>query len=258
MTDDYRVQSLTNQQIRQFAKKLRAYFGVDDAVHVDVIACARYETILTVGGVRRLNFQVRPDNEMGADDGNTIVTDRTATIAVKESVRDEARVGVGRARNTYAHEFGHAFMHNRPLMHRRSAGNVTAPWIKPFESAEHQAKVFAAAFLINDEIATTLKDAEQISVTFGVSFESANIYFEGLVRERDRKINAEKVSKIARDLANDFQKSNNNSKLNHSFNYMQDICTNCHRQTVIPLGVKFMCHSCHTVFDRFQDGDIAE
>jgi len=36
---------------------------------------------------------------------------------------------------------------------RRTVGNVTPKWIPAFQSAEHQAKVFAPALLVNDAIA---------------------------------------------------------------------------------------------------------
>src|ERR1700730_10726593 len=163
MTDDYRVKSLSNQKIRQFARKLRAYYGVADHVHVDVLDCLKRGTIWTVRGPRRLNFLVRPDDEMGRSDGSTISSKDAVTIAVKESVRADGFMGVGRARNTLAHELGHGVMHEGAQMHRRSDGNVAPIWLQPYESAEHQARVFAPAFLINDAMANTLASAEEIS-----------------------------------------------------------------------------------------------
>jgi hypothetical protein len=176
MTDDYRVKSLSNQQIRQFAKKLRAYYGVVDHVHIDVLDCMKRGTIWTVKGPRRLNFLVRPDDEMGRSDATTISSKDVVTIAVKESVRGAGFLGVGRARNTLAHELGHGVMHEGRQMHRRSDVNVSPTWLQPFESAEHQARVFAPAFLINDAVASTLESAEEVSLTFGISIESTSIY----------------------------------------------------------------------------------
>ena len=65
------------------------------------------------------------------------------------------------ARYTIAHEMGHAALHLDKLMEgatlpRRSVGNVTPSWILKFKSAEHQAMVFGAALLINDETARSL------------------------------------------------------------------------------------------------------
>ena len=37
--------------------------------------------------------------------------------------------------------------------------------------------------------------------------------------------------------------------------YINDFCTNCGNKMLIPLGVKYLCHTCNAVSDRFQDGD---
>jgi Zn-dependent peptidase ImmA (M78 family) len=62
----------------------------------------------------------------------------------------------------------------------RGAGAVGPTAIaraKGYESAEHQAKVFAAAFLIHEEDAGAMHSAEEISVEFGVSKQAADIFF---------------------------------------------------------------------------------
>jgi hypothetical protein len=149
-------------------QQLRAYYGVADHVHIDILDCLKRGTIWTVNGPRKLNFLVRSDDEMGRSDASTISSKDVVTIAVKESVRCANFVGVGRARNTLAHELGHGVMHEGPPMHRRSDVNVSPTWLQPFESAEHQARVFAPAFLINDTVANTLESAEELSITFGL------------------------------------------------------------------------------------------
>jgi hypothetical protein len=255
MTDDYRVKPRSNQEIRKFANELRAYYGVANAVYIDILDCVKRDRIWTIRGVRRLNFLARPDNEMGRSDGSTITSKDAVTIAVKESVQDAASFGVGRARNTLAHELGHAVMHEGPPMHRRSDGNTKLKWLPPFESAEHQAKVFAPAFLVNDVVADTLDSAEEISVRFGISLESADIYFKELTEQRERTKNAERVRRVAQELAADFRESLNPS--HSAIRYIEDVCTSCHRQTVLPIGIKFMCTTCGNVSDRFQDGDPA-
>jgi hypothetical protein len=146
MTDDYRVKSRTNQQVRQLAKNLRVYFGVGDCSRVDVLSCLKRDSILTVSGEQRLNFQPRPDGEMGSADASTTFGKGIVTVSVKQSVCGAALMGDGRSRNTLAHEMGHGVMHNGSEMFRRMNGNLTPKYIMPYESAEHQAKVFAPAF----------------------------------------------------------------------------------------------------------------
>jgi hypothetical protein len=255
MTDDYRVKSRSDQHVRELAKKARAFFGVADHVYVDVLECLERGTIWTVRGEQRLNFQVRPDAEMGSADGSTIYAKNVVTIAVKESVREAAFMGVGRARNTVTHELGHGVMHDCAQMFRRADGNVMPKWLRPFESAEHQAKVFAPAFLINDAIARPLSSAVEISVAFGVSLESANIYYEQLTESLERAMNAERVRRLAQELTADFSSSDAPRSNSFKMQYMNEVCTVCSHRMVFPIGIKFMCHNCKTVFDRFQDGD---
>jgi IrrE N-terminal-like domain len=253
MTDDYRVISRSDQEVRRLAKKLRAYFGIADCSRVDVVACVKQPNIWTVRGVQRLNFQARPDSEMGGDHGSTTYGKGIVNIAIKQSVFDAAVVGDGRCRNTFAHELGHGAMHDGPPLFRRAMGNVSPAYLKPYESAEHQAKVFAPAFLINDSVAATLASAEEISIEFGISLESALIYWEALINDRERAKNAARIRGLAAQLAADFRASDplNTSKMR----YLQEFCTVCREQKVFPIGVKFMCDGCGTVFDRFQDGD---
>src|SRR6266436_5166660 len=104
MSDDYRVKSRSDSEVRRLAKKLRTYFSLADCRRIDVVECLRRERIWTVRGEERLNFQPRPDNEMGGDDGSTTYSRGIVTIAIKESIRDAAIVGDGRSRHTFAHE----------------------------------------------------------------------------------------------------------------------------------------------------------
>jgi Zn-dependent peptidase ImmA (M78 family) len=225
------------------------YFGIARERRVDVLACLASKSIWTVNGKKRLNFQVRPDVEMGTADGMTSHDKDVVRIAVKQSVHDNAFVGDGRARNTLAHELGHAVLHNGKEMLRRAPGNEMAMLLKPFESAEHQAKVFAPAFLINDLIAETLSSADDISIEFGISLESATIHFEELTALRGRDVVAEKI----RDIAEEFRESV--KPVTSKLHFINDVCTACGRQTVFPVGAKFMCQTCDNVSDRFQDGD---
>jgi hypothetical protein len=251
MTDDYRAKSRSDQEVRRVAKKLRIYFGVADCRYVDILDCLQRKTILTVKGERQLKFEICPDDEMGGDYGRTSYGKDIVAIAVRQSVRNDALIGIGRARNTLAHELGHGVMHDGVPMARRTIGNVTPMWLRPFESAEHQAKVFAPAFLINDSIAQTLGDAEEIAIEIGISLESAKIYYDELIESHERSKNAERMLR----LANEFRASMTSPA--STIRYLEELWPVCGRQTVIPIGVKFMCHTCGDVRDRFPDGDSA-
>jgi len=249
MAHDYSVKSRSDDEVRQISKKTREFLGVADQHHVDVITCANQQHLKTEYGRKQLSLQIRPNSEMGEDDGSTSFGKGIVTIAIKQSVYDAAIMGEGRARNTFAHELGHAVMHDGPTMSRRTLGNVTPKYIKPFQSAEHQAKVFAPAFLINDAYAQTLADADEIAIAFGISLESAKIYFDQLTAERRRSPLGQRILQFARE----FRESTMPAV--PKIHYLNDPCNVCGNQTVFPVGTKFMCLTCDTVFDRFQDGD---
>ena len=111
MENDRRVASLKNSDVRWFAKKLRDFFGVKDASRIDVMECLRSTRIWTVRGERALKVQTRPKTEMGGADGRTTSKNGNVLIEIEQSVFERAKMGEGRARNTIAHELGHAVLH---------------------------------------------------------------------------------------------------------------------------------------------------
>src|SRR5579862_3309828 len=104
--DDYLVKARSDDEVRRLATKLRQFFGVSKSRHVDVLTCARKDSIWTVKGIKRLNYIIVSDVELSTADGRTSFTKDARVIEIKKSVHDAAQLGVGRARNTIAHEFG--------------------------------------------------------------------------------------------------------------------------------------------------------
>ena len=101
-------------------------------------------------------------------------------ISVKRSVHEKAQFGDGRSRMTLAHELAHGVMHYGAAKFRMAgaAGATSFSKTNAYESAEHQAKVFASAFLVHDAQAVEFSSAETISEEFGISLEAARIVFE--------------------------------------------------------------------------------
>ena len=257
MDDDYRVTPRQNIEVRKIAKKLRVYYGVDSQELVDVIECAERGSILTVDGEKPLKFEALNDADMGSDNGRTRFDGKTIIVSVRRAIRHSAYMGDGYARNTIGHELGHASMHYETLtagvaMARRVNGNKTPGWIKFYESAEHQAKVFAPAFFVNDNVAATLPSAEEISVRFGISQQSAEIYFAEMITEQERV----RVAAKMRSFADEFGKKISDKP--RVLRFINEPCLVCHSQTVIPINHKFMCQTCDAVYDRFQDGDLVD
>lgn len=96
---------------------------------------------------------------------------------------------------TLAHELGHGVMHHGATLFGSSsaAGSTELSRTSPWESAEHQAKVFASAFLIDDKVAATLSSPDEISTEFLVSLEAAEICFERMIEEAEHTRSAERV-----------------------------------------------------------------
>lgn len=261
MNDDYRVKSLKNSDVRAIAKKLRNYYGVDSEERIDILAFVKRNSVLTVDGEKRLILNIASDSDMAINDGATSYDGTAITISIKRTIHHRAYMGDGYARNTIAHELGHAVMHYETMSHgakmaRRTIGNKTPGWLKFYESAEHQAKVFAPAFLINEDLAKTLSSATEISVRFGVSQQCAEIYFAELIAEMDRPRARAELAQKMRAFADEFRRST--TERPPEIQYLNDPCTCCGRTTVFPVGHKFMCQTCDTIYDRFQDGDRAE
>ncbi|WP_316196478.1 ImmA/IrrE family metallo-endopeptidase [Bradyrhizobium sp. SZCCHNS3053] len=257
--EDYKDVPRKNSEVRGLAAQLRSFYGVAGAEHIDVLDCASRSEIWTVKGVKPLRLEVVSDDKMAGNAGLTSYDGRTIVIQISRRIRHDAFLGDGYARNTIAHELGHAVMHFEKLsagavMARKTNRNVTPKWISAYESAEHHARVFAPAFLINDAIARTLNSVDEISVRFGVSRQSAEIYFEDVRSERDRAASAAYVRRIADETI----RSMSPKPSTPTPSFMNDCCSVCSQQTVFSVGHKFMCKTCNTIYDRFQDGDLAE
>jgi len=255
--EDYRDVPRKNSEIRALAVRLRSFFGVADTEHVDVIGCASRNEIWTVKGVKPLRLDIVSDEKMAGNTGLTSYDGRTIIIHISRRIRHDAFLGDGYARNTVAHELGHAVMHFEKLsdgavMARKTNRNITPKWISPYESAEHHVRVFAPAFLINDTVARTLHSVDEISVRFGISRQSAEIYRDQIQSETDHAASAKYVRRMAD------ERIRSMSPKKSTITFMNDCCSICGKQTVFPVGHKFMCQTCDTVYDRFQDGDLAD
>lgn len=99
------VDSLSLKQIRNFAKKIRIIFGIEEDGYVDIVRV--YEYILQSIGV---TFEIVDCASMGDKHGETLIGRNV--IRIREDVYDRACKGYGRDRLTMAHELGHLLLHN--------------------------------------------------------------------------------------------------------------------------------------------------
>jgi hypothetical protein len=90
---------------------------------------------------------------------------------------------------------------------------------------------------------------EDISVGFGVSLEAAQICFDRLLEKAERAWSVERVLKMAAEVKAALHSTPKA--------YLEDLCTVCKQQTLVPNGPKVSCETCGFYGDRFQDGDKA-
>jgi hypothetical protein len=255
MSDDYKVGGRSNAEVKTFAKRVREYLNISSDNYIDVLKLESVDDILTEFGPKPFRLQAVSDAELPEDAGITTFDGTRILVRIPRRIRRDALLGHGYARFTIAHELGHAALHLPSLkagasMPRRRMGNVKPEWIPKYQSAEHQAMVFAGAFLINDETARRLQSADEIAIQFGLSLDAARIYFEQMLEEIERPIVAKRIRQSAAEL-----KAIVAVPRTPEMSFLSDPCSACGRQKLFPVGHKYMCQACDAIYDRFQDGD---
>jgi hypothetical protein len=248
MSDDYLVKGRSYRDIRSIAAQTLRSFNLKKSERVDIIKCLKSGSVMTLWGQRTLIYDIVPDWNMGCDDALTVYGRPAITIRARKTVNQKALFGEGMARTTLAHELGHAVMHPGAPKARRHIGNVTPKFIPKYESAEHQADVFASEFLVPEGDLSKYQSPQDIAVFFGVSVQAAEYRFKDPLEAVYRAEGAAKLQKLADELRS---KTNRSQQLV----YTDRRCTNCGNATLIPIGIKYHCHTCDTVTDQFPDGD---
>jgi hypothetical protein len=84
-----------------------------------------------------------------------------------------------------------------------------------------------------------------------VSLAAARVYFEQVQEDLARPAAAARVRKIADDVRAALALKPVSSQVS----FLNELCSCCGQQRLFPVGHRFMCQACDTVYDRFQDGD---
>ncbi len=247
MGQDYISKKRSDEEIRKIARETLLYYRERVSLPVNIVDILNSATVPTVEGVKELQYKIVPDYELN-DYAITEFSDYKRIVTVKQSVHDAAFYGDGRDRMTLAHELGHAVLHSGAPK-ARSAVQIKTNFIKAYESSERQAYIFASSFLIDDVLASQFKRIEDISVHFGVSWEAARICFERLHAEELH----EKIYRGMKQLSERLLAPNKPEIPTN--NYIDTSCPKCSCPTMIKIGVKFYCATCHNTCDPFQDGD---
>lgn len=251
MSLDCRVPKRSDKEIRQEAIATRCGYKTEHRRPVNIIRCLQSGWIPTRRGRKELVYEIVDDEQMGRDDGKTEFVDDKVIITVKRSVHQKALWGDGRSRMTLAHELAHGVMHYGVAMFRGTdaAGATELSRTNAAESAEHQAKVFASAFLIDDVVAASFSSPEEISTEFVVSLDAAAICFERLVEEAEHAQSAERVRLSNEEFQAKMRQATRQRQSQHEFHYNGDFCNVCGNATLIPMGVKLLCHTCGNISD---------
>jgi Zn-dependent peptidase ImmA (M78 family) len=102
---------------------------------------------------------------------------------------------------TFAHELGHLVLHAGVLAKPRMAlGNESPFGVKPYESAEWQARKFAAFFLMPTHIAKDFSSAYELAESCKISAQAAKIKFDEVGHLRARRTVPECVQNLRDDL----------------------------------------------------------
>jgi ribosomal protein S27E len=254
MSDDRRVTRRSKRECRDIAARTKTFYVKERRWPVNIRKILNSGKIQTLRGERALVYDVVDDHLLGDKDATTELVNGVVKITAKRSVDQKADWG-GRARMTLAHELGHGVMHaSEGVVDNRvsgTGGTTELSKTRASESAEHQAKVFASAFLIDDERALELESPEDISMEFLVSFEAAEICYERLQAQVEKAASAARVMK----LNNEFQASMRPQPKKP--NFLEIPCVSCKEATLIPIGTKVLCDSCGYVGDHPQSGDPA-
>ena len=253
MSVDKRVPARSDSEIRRIAERTKAEFGISRRRPVNILRCLESGSILTLYGRKKLVFVTVDDAELEGVDAKTEFAKGVVTITCRRSVCDRAKVGAGRDRMTLAHELAHAVLHHSVTMFRvaGTAGVSDLAREGAHTSAEHQAKVFAAAFLIHDEDAAKMLNPQEISEEFGVSLQAAEVCFERLARKAERQKSAERVRKSADEVIAVLR-----GKTPPSAAFLDQPCISCHQSTLVNDGTRVRCFTCG-FFGDLQDGDRA-
>jgi Zn-dependent peptidase ImmA (M78 family) len=260
--DDRRVTRRSNDECRRLARETKAHFELGRTWPVKFDRVFRRGKIMTVRGEMPLSYRVVDNSILGLKDATTEVVDGSIVITVKQIIDSQARWGEGRARMTLAHELRHAVMHatagavdNRAT---GATGTTTVSKLNAAESAEHQAKVFASAFLIDDLRAAELSTPLEIAEEFLVSLSAAEICFERIQADRGKAAAADRVQQANRDFQalmrlRELEEKEKNKKEKKN-RYLDARCSACTLSTLIQLGTKVACETCGYVGDHPDDG----
>jgi Zn-dependent peptidase ImmA (M78 family) len=154
-TDIFVSDGLNTRQMAEFAAKYRDEFDVLHVELIDIVNIIEFKLPEIFPGFRLV---IKPDKEL---EDFAVSEPQNLVMKIKESVYDGACEGDAFCRFTLAHELGHYLLHaskNRTLHKTSKSYSAGVRNMTSAESAEIQADMFAAHFLIVPSLAFSFKD----------------------------------------------------------------------------------------------------
>ncbi len=181
-TDDYGVPRRSNADIERVAEALHAKIAGTGNPMPRITNLDKF--IEETPALQGITIVVRPDNEMGNAEARAFP--KAKSIHIKKSIREQIEANVPRSTMTLFHELAHLLLGHPAPAARLQAGNLLKSFRSASESAEHQAKYFAACALMPTHIVMACLDPVQLAAKCGVSKESAQYRFAE-VKSRNAK-----------------------------------------------------------------------
>jgi hypothetical protein len=160
LVDDYPVPFLHDAEVQNLAirwrEKLNQHF---------VGNCLDVRALLSdVGNALGSPIAVESRADSGMGRANAFVSPDRKTAYMRDSLIGGAAAGDPKAVFDVAHELGHIIMHppSAPLARMATRDNHHK-FLRPEESAEHQANVFARSFLMTDDEVSRYPTAEALA-----------------------------------------------------------------------------------------------
>ncbi|MER8484595.1 ImmA/IrrE family metallo-endopeptidase [Mesorhizobium sp. M1322] len=181
MLDDHIVAALRNEEIDEVAYAWRETLGIEPFARVVEVV----HLIENVLPQLQPNFSLVVEKSSNLDNVEAYTEFQPPKIVVRQNVYLAALKYDGRARWTFAHEFGHLVLHDTAVpLHRAPEKYRNMDSIPAYVSAEKQADKFAAALLMPAWIVDEFKTAEELSFACKVSLKAAQIQMS---RHGDRR-----------------------------------------------------------------------
>ncbi len=163
---------LSRRAVRQIALELREIFDYTNTPYFPIV---RFVELILPSIIPEFTFIVEPIETMGDCLGLTFPEENC--MKIREDVYINAINGNGRDRFTIAHELGHYILHKSQNV---SLARTVNKKIEPFRDPEWQANTFAAEFLIPQNLIAESDNVFDISKTFGVSHQAAEIRLKNI------------------------------------------------------------------------------